>query len=79
MSKWISAKERMPEYHEDVLVSAFDFDDMDPFPLPMIAHLENWKGKEAWVFNTAKHGLSQKNYGIYVTHWMPLPEPPKEE
>lgn len=39
------------------------------------------KKKEGWYANTAYIGDEYSSYFIdeKVTHWMPLPEPPKEE
>ena len=66
MTEWISVKERLPEPFEIVLVHT----------------------PEEKLFPTVCEGYLA-NYGIWytgfymrepdeVTHWMPLPEPPKE-
>lgn len=68
-SKWISVKERLPESRKDVLVVA-------------LWH-ERWQTMLGW------HSDQEEKWRIItphgereaggVTHWMPLPEPPKEE
>ena len=73
MPRWISAKERLPE-DEDKCVLAVASGHMKNCVFVdalMIAHYypdEGWviEGWEEWENPT-------------VTHWMPLPEPPKEE
>ena len=56
MSEWISMKDRMPEFGQDVacLISA---------KRPVV--MEFFTPQKALKFN--------------VTHWMPLPAPPREE
>ena len=64
-AKWISVKERLPETNELCIVNT------------------EWRGivpatygNESWIFNEGQ-GWSEKALS-YVTHWMPLPEAPKE-
>lgn len=55
MSEWISAKDRLPEYGQKVLV----------YPSSYFVTLD-------------KHGWTGNNGSMAgITHWMPLPEPPK--
>lgn len=64
--KWISVKDRLPELHTKVLCCGIKGG-------RFIAELSTW-GKE-------KHLCWDKRDGKgcpAVTHWMPLPEPPKE-
>jgi hypothetical protein len=63
-SQWISVKERLPEnYYQDVLV--YDSRDNCLFIAVM-----TYKGE--WI---VPH---YEDYEFNITHWMPLPEPPKE-
>lgn len=61
--KWISVEEKLPKEAEDVLV----FCRNDTITWVVIAH---HVGRQWW-----RVGVPIE----CVTHWMPLPEPPKEE
>lgn len=70
MTKWISVKERLPEIGKNVLIYfksgemavAFVFDTDEDFVF--------WRAvtDDGWTCDC----------GAVPTHWMPLPEPPKE-
>ena len=64
MSEWISVKDRLPEYMCGVIV--------------YIESLcgKNFIDKDIFVNNVFHY--QEDNPYINVTHWMPLPEPPKE-
>jgi hypothetical protein len=64
--QWISVKDRLPEEDDFCLVNT-EFDRIT------IAQY----GWESWRFNDAYS--SSEHPKSYVTHWMPLPQPPKEE
>ena len=64
VQEWISVKDRLPEdYKQRVMVNCIGD---YPIGYPKIDTDRYVRGH--WV-----------RYGIYVTHWMPLPEPPKGE
>lgn len=71
--EWISVKERLPELEKEVLICDLN-DERDERPYMDVWSLEDdedggivWAGKDgAW------YSLDD------ATHWMPLPEPPKE-
>lgn len=68
--EWISVKEKMPELDEAVLVYLKPFDDIS------LAWRENSYTtfcKESWV---TMGGVMYDD--DYVSHWMELPEKPKE-
>ena len=66
--EWIPVTDRLPEEGEDVL--AFGY--WHEFFQPLICHYSPvYKGR--WFTKVA----GQEVYS--VTHWMPLPQPPKEE
>lgn len=66
MSKWISVKDRLPEPGRYVACIA----KRNPFSrfMPMVARIE----KNGWANPITEQYISE------VTHWLPLPEPPKE-
>lgn len=63
MPRWINLKERLPKHGEIVLCYTKYFYEV----LQWDDDAEQWVGQYSV---NAKH---------YVTHWMPRPEPPKEE
>lgn len=67
MSKWISVKDKMPQPGRYVACIA----KRNPFSrfMPMVARIE----KNGWANPITEQYISE------VTHWLPLPEPPKEE
>lgn len=67
MTEWISVKDRLPDTFDDVLVYSNDC-------IISIAWRETEKRKNGivgWHWNSYCKRLG------YVTHWMPLPEPPE--
>lgn len=72
MDKWISVSERLPEPETDVLVA---FDDGEITSL-----WQDWKNVTVTENNDPLEYTVDILSGKYhtVTHWMPLPEPPKE-
>ena len=67
VQEWISVDERMPEDGGYVVCIA----KRNPFSrfMPMVARIE----KNGWANPITEQYISE------VTHWMPLPEPPKGE
>lgn len=65
MTEWISVKDRLPKAKETVLAYEAAFDSMS-----MAYRLPN---TEEWIDTGDYYPLEA------VTHWMPLPKPPKEE
>lgn len=63
--KWIPATERLPQEFVSVIVCI-----PCEHPLPMVK--EAYLANGCWATRTAI--FSEKD----ITHWMPLPEPPKE-
>ena len=64
--RWIPVTERLPGKYQTVVGWCKD----NPFS-KYTESIVCWNGK-GWVF------LNAKRYVTNVTHWMPLPEPPKE-
>lgn len=67
VQEWIPAKDRLPESGEYVVCIA----KRNPFSrfMPMVARIE----KNGWVNPITEQYISE------VTHWMPIPQPPKGE
>ena len=68
--QWISVKDRLPEDGDEVLFFVMDWVMKGKY----CKQVPHW---EAYLSGGSAH--YHKNNGIeHVTHWMPLPEPPKE-
>ena len=67
VQEWISVKDRLPEAGRYVVCIA----KRNPFSrfMPMVARIE----KNGWVNPITEQYISE------VTHWMPIPQPPKGE
>lgn len=67
VQEWISVKDMLPEDGEYVVCIA----KRNPFSrfMPMVARIE----KNGWVNPITEQYISD------VTHWMPIPQPPKGE
>ena len=65
--KWISVEERLPEAYSTVLVVYKDAYGETSVGASILCNYADWIG----------HGFAMARDA--VTHWMPLPEPPKEE
>lgn len=68
VQKWISVKERLPKYGVPVLAA----DSRDGFVRELC--LEKYAGDKVFWVSEGHWCLNTDE----VTHWMPLPEPPKE-
>lgn len=73
MTRWISVEDRLPDTRDWVLVIG-EFVPEGGWFVPQIAEyfLDSWR-------LDVDECSSPEDRGIRVTHWMPLPEPPKEE
>lgn len=64
--KWIPVSERLPE-HGEIILCRLTFNEL---------RILQWDNVSKWWLGYgAGNDWRQKD----VTHWMPLPEPPKEE
>ena len=69
MSKWISVKDRLPEDKRLTLYWHINFG-------PSVGFYDPTHKKNGYHWWSTKFG---DNADASVTHWMPLPEPPKED
>ena len=69
--KWISVEERLPNDDSVVIVAIHDVSGDTPFDFASFGWCLNGVGDDYWW-------IVDNDICPYVTHWMPLPEPPKE-
>ena len=70
VQEWISVDDRLPEYSNDGFADAVLVTD------GFVQHMAYFVGGE-WRF--AESGEIKEPMWYRITHWMPLPEPPKGE
>ena len=70
VQEWISVEDRLPEYSNDGFADAVLVAD------GFVQHMAYFVGGE-WRF--AESGEIKEPMWYRITHWMPLPEPPKGE
>ena len=76
VQEWISVKDRLPDNKEHDWVLAQVVEDNGYMHIPRV--MEYRQLKNDWFEET--YGWLSKHNGVFtVTHWMPLPEPPKGE
>ena len=76
VQEWISVKDRLPDNKEHDWVLAQVVEDNGFMHIPRV--MEYRQAKDDWFEET--YGWLSKHNGLFsVTHWMPLPNPPKEE
>lgn len=79
--KWISVEERLPEPNTDVLLIANGWKARSVY----IGRLRRVEPTKSWLTGITSKGSDWTIWGFsyivepIVTHWLPLPEPPKEE
>ena len=73
-SSWISVKDRLPKSMANKVIVWLEHEDYVGYI--GFGHYEKYKGVEMWY--DLEHNEQFAKRGYTVTHWMPLPEPPKE-
>ena len=76
VQEWISVKDRLPDNKEHDWVLAQVVEDNGFMHIPRV--MEYRQAKNDW-FEETYGWLSEHNGLFSVTHWMPLPNPPKGE
>lgn len=84
MSDWISVKDRLPDYYDWVLISCTDEVNHSLRYVPSVGIYRDgvWATKESdEYFNHCErvqaHNM-ESAFQMKVTHWMPLPDPPRD-
>jgi len=67
--EWISVKEKLPEDHADCIV----------YGIPTCGSCGEYARVVQARFRKERFEFGEYDCGIETTHWMPLPEPPKEK
>lgn len=77
---WVKTADRLPDDDEPVLVTYVGYTDNLPHndAIAVYAHeiTDNYAG--AWYWQDSD-GVDDNPVSVSITHWMPLPQPPKEE
>lgn len=74
VQEWISVKDKLPDNKEYDWVLAQVVEDNGFMHIPTV--MEYRQSKDDW-FEETYGWISEHNGAFTVTHWMPLPEPPK--
>ena len=81
VQEWVSVKDRLPSDEQDVLVIAHGWDGR----LVYVGSHKRVEAKKSWLTGITNKSSEWLLWGWsylkepMVTHWMPLPEPPKGE
>jgi len=71
---WISVKDKLPKSICNKVIVYLEHEDYVGYI--GLGHYEKFRGEELWYDLENNSPFSKRGYT--VTHWMPLPEPPKE-
>lgn len=84
MSEWISVKERLPQKHTNVLCNVINSNNCN-IQIILTREYKTHDGIECWLANFIFKPADKESDDMmpeipdsWVTHWMPLPEPPKD-
>ena len=69
-AEWISVEERLPESNDRCIVWYFDY-------IWRIRFASYNSGTKRWYVVCGGEIKDTKRDGVNVTHWMPMPQPPK--
>lgn len=86
MSEWISVKEHLPQYGQTVLFRfterRLDFNARDvlphaPYGMAVREYRDDDYSENDWKIGADLYAYWASIKLLKITHWMPLPEPPK--
>lgn len=72
---WISVEDKLPRSVINKVLVWLEHEELVGYI--GFGHYEKYKGQEIWFNLENNEAFSVRGYK--VTHWMPLPEPPREE
>ena len=75
--KWISVKERLPEQHLQTYLCWWVFG--DGHSGNGFETVSTWYSHGSNGYVNGPHFVNEGYCGMHVTHWMPLPEGPKDD
>lgn len=79
VNRWIPCAERMPEFDKDVLVYAIRKDGLGDAVTTITQYINYmWFGHKIDTEPYWKDAWQYFHSDYEITHWMPLPEPPKD-
>lgn len=67
MSEWISVKDKLPQESKPIIV-------YNKKTLQVVVAIRRYRKTKGWVWTRNNYMIKRE----YITHWMPLPEPPNE-
>lgn len=71
MDKWISVKEKAPEFGISVFV--YQKNISPPIKISTLHAIQ----KDKLIFVVPFSGCITEEFNVHITHWQPLPSPPK--
>ena len=71
MGEWISVKDRLPDHHDMVFVWKVRDDNGESY-----CSMAFWARTDGWGWTSSDGNRANDIWGT-ITHWMPLPDPPK--
>ena len=74
MNEWISVKERLPDEGEGYVAAVVSGKPRRNVTLDNAIELAEYDRNEGWILEMWPEWTNAN-----ITHWQPLPEPPKEE
>lgn len=75
--KWISVEERLPENTDEVL-ACHNYEYSEPICVIAYCVKDKWFADDEGLEASNYDGGASIQLDVTITHWMPLPKPPKQ-